>query len=84
MQILENNETMGREFYCPPDKAFVEVTGHAGGTWTLEKEAPNGEWLCLDVTFKDSGSKAFYTDTRAKYRINGGNVGAQAFLKGAD
>ena len=58
----------------------IVLTNHAGGTWTLQVEAPDATWIDTDVTFTDNGIKAdFVTTPGLRYRLNGGDAGATAW-----
>ena len=78
-EILEDTETTGREFFVKGTEFVVMLTGHAGGTWSVEQRAPDGTWVDLDEDFDGNGEKAIIVAPDWPYRITGGSAGAQAW-----
>ena len=94
IKVLDNDQTTGKVIHFrtgnPNDVGprfivgvqSIILTGHAGGTWTLQCQAPNGTWVDSNVTFDDNGIKDFYGWPEVDYRLNGGDVGAEAWATG--
>ena len=80
LSILDATQTTGDEFYPPGGTALILLTGHAGGTWQLEVQAPDGTWVEDEMTFTDNGIKAWFNVAHLKYRLTGGNAGAKAWV----
>ena len=59
--------------------ALVMLAQHAGGTWTLQFQAPNGDWIDSDITFVANGGKAFRAFQGLPMRMHGGTAGALAW-----
>lgn len=78
-KILENTETTGREFYVKGTNFVVQLTGHAGGTWSLEHQAPDATWIDLDEDWDGDGERAVIASQGRPYRITGGSAGAEAW-----
>ena len=80
-KILESNEATGKEFSTPGGICLVQLENHAGGEWQLESKKFSGDgWVKDQMTFVDEGRKAWYTTYDSKYRLTGGDVGAEAYL----
>ena len=59
----------------------VFLTGHAGGTWTLQAESPDGDWIATNVTFTADGIQSnIIFEEGVRYRLTGGTVGAKAWI----
>ena len=88
-QILKATETTGSLFNHPGSKLVsIFLSDHAGGTWKLQKQNPDGDWVDLDgglgVEFDSEGEQFFYGTPLLFYRLTGGSVGAKAWLLIAD
>ena len=56
---------------------------HTGGTWVLEYQAPDGNWVAYDVTFTGKGSQPFYVPyVGGWFRWVGGSTGARIYCSG--
>ena len=83
-KILGSNEETGREFSTRGGICIIQLENHAGGEWQLESKKISGDgWVQDEMTFDDSGLKAWYSADRLTYRLTGGNVGAEANLLAA-
>ena len=82
VQVLEDTDTTSSTFKMPGGVQFVQVGGHAGGTWVVELENPDGDWVGL-FNFDADGEKAFNSFHGDTYRLHGGNAGAKAWASGA-
>ena len=78
-KILEDSETTGKEFYVKGTQFVVLLTGHAGGTWSVEQKAPGGTWVDLNEDFDANGERAIVAAHDWPYRITGGSAGAEAW-----
>ena len=59
----------------------IFLTDHAGGTWTLQAQSPDGDWVDTNVTFKDNGiQSSIIFEQGIHYRLAGGTVGAKAWI----
>lgn len=85
-QILKPDQTTSDEFGPASGNLLYGtciLTDHAGGTWTLQVQSPDGVWVTPGnpVTFtKDD----IYSNIRfardLKYRLHGGTAGAKAWI----
>ena len=82
-QILENDETTGSEFLASGVNSAVLLDAHNGGTWILQIESPDGNWIDTDITFDSNGVKDFSTIAGVAYRVHGGTAGAKAYVSDA-
>ena len=83
-KILSDTQATSDTWIGSGKDGTIMLTGHNGGTWTLQAQAPNGVWIDTDVTFDDTGIKAAFVMTAAiKYRLTGGSAGAEAWVEGA-
>jgi len=82
IDILAATQTTGREFHAPGRTALIQLSRHAGGTWTLQIQQPGSPttWQDTDITFTASGVKAFHSQAEIPYRLTGGSAGAVARL----
>ena len=82
-QILSATQATSDEFPAGGNRysATVMLTAHAGGTWTLQVEAPDGTWIDTNVTLtaNDIFSDVIF-ERGLKYRLTGGSVGAKAWV----
>ena len=79
-QILAAAQTTSGEFPAPTSLMAVELTGHAGGTWTLQVEGLDDVWYDVaDIEFTDNGIFFVRTIPGRNYRLTGGTAGAQAW-----
>ena len=86
-QILEDIDTTSEAFRVSAGQAFVLMQGYNGGTWKLQIQTPNGDWMDIadtsgGVMFDSDGLQFFYTQSWLKYRLHGGTVGAVAWVIG--
>ena len=59
----------------------IFLTDHAGGTWTLQAESPDGDWVDTNVTFTADGIQSnIIFEQGISYRLNGGSAGAKAWV----
>lgn len=82
-QILTAAQAIGDEFDTTGNLAFgsIILSGHAGGTWTLQVQDPDDTWIDTDITWTSDGIKSGLGFARSlKYRLNGGSVGAKAWV----
>ena len=84
-QILFSDQAIGREFRHPGGIGFILLSQFQAGTpWTLQAKSPDGEWVQVDgdagLEFQESGYKAWYADPVTIFRLNGGVMGAKAWL----
>ena len=82
-QILENTQGEGSSVKGGSGIQFVQVDDHAGETWTLQYQQPDGGWEDTDITFTDSGIKEYQSNFGTRYRLSGGTVGAVGYITGA-
>ncbi len=84
VQILHSTQTTGPEFETSGGLVFAILSGHAGGTWTLEVATPNGDWVDAGgpagVEFTEDGIVSFYSAGGVRYRLTGGTQGAEAWV----
>ena len=83
-QVLGTTDTVGDEFTLiggEPDM-FVLCDTHTGGEWVLQIRSPDGVWVDTNVTFDNTGIKAFGLPRPAVCRWNSGTVGAKIFASG--
>lgn len=78
--IIDTTDATGDDFYAQAEIIIVKVDVHTGGTWTLQSRSPDGVYVDLDITFTDVGEKALHAAVGGRYRLNGGSVGAKAFV----
>ena len=83
-QILADTQTTSDEYHAGGNRysATVILTNHAGGTWTLEVEAPDGTWVdpeSVQFTKNDVFSNVIF-ERGLNYRLTGGSVGATAWV----
>ena len=86
---LAATQTEGSEFSVNEDRVFILMEGHAGGEWILQIKTPNGTWMDIaddsgGISFDSDGLQFFYAQAWLNYRLNGGTVGAQAWLLSSD
>ena len=73
-------DAASREFHVKGTVAFVMLTKHAGGTWTVEMKSPDDEWVDIDQDFDGNGVKAIHAENDLAYRVTGGTQGATAWV----
>ena len=82
-QILSATQAGSDEFPAGGNRysATVMLTAHAGGTWTLQVQAPDDTWINTNVTFtsNDIFSDVIF-ERGLNYRLTGGSVGATAWV----
>ena len=87
-QILMAAQTTGPWFSVKGGPAFILLTNHAGGTWNLEAEAPDGSVAEIGgdggVSFDGDGKVYWHGTPWLRYRLNSGDAGAKAWLCYAD
>ena len=81
--ILDITETTSGEFYALQGRGredFMNIVFglHTGGTWKLQIQTEDGEWVDTGDTFKAVEAQSINTRHRRPYRLTGGNVGAKA------
>ncbi len=85
-EILGTSDAIGVAFRSTEGSTFVLLTGHSGGTWVLEVQSPDGDWVQTDpaagCSFSVDGLQFFTTSPHLLYRLNGGTPGARAWLVG--
>ena len=83
-KILGIAQTTSAEFGHPGGLAFILMDRHAGETWTLQVQTPEGRWVDLSgvggVEFDENGMQVFYGTGALSYRLTGGTVGAEAWV----
>ena len=83
-QILFETQTQGDEYEAAgglTNGGSIVVSAHAGGTWTLQVEAPDGTWISTSITFTANGIQgALAFEPGLKYRLNGVTVGAKGWI----
>ena len=79
-QILAATQSTSDIWLFSGKDGVIIISDHAGGTWTLQVEAPDLTWIATDVTFTANGIKAdFVTTPGLRYRLTGGTAGATAW-----
>lgn len=79
-KVLDAAQTTSDVWISSGRNGIIILTGHAGGTWTLQIQAPDGTWVDTDVTFTANGVQTnFYTVPGFSYRLTGGSAGASAW-----
>ena len=79
-QILTATQSTSSEFVPPTSQMVIELTGHAGGTWTLQYEGLDGVWYDVGgISFTDNDIFFVRTLDTRRYRLTGGTAGAQAW-----
>ena len=78
-QVLKSDQDVSDEFNFISAAATILLSGHAGGTWTLEVQSPSGVWVPTDLTFAEDGGETIFT-VPLLYRIMGGDMGAEAWV----
>ena len=82
--ILASTQDTSDTFRTRGGISFLLLSGHAGGTWKLQVEDPDGVWVDVTgdqgVQFNDDGYQVFYADSELTFRLTGGTVGAKAWL----
>ena len=91
MQVLKEDQITGASFRIRtgnptfigsqdiPNICHIQLRDHAGGTWTLQDQAPDESWDDTDIAFDANGIKSFHASPEIPYRITGGTVGAKAW-----
>ena len=80
-QILEAAQTTSSEWVAPTSQAVIELTAHAGGTWTFQYQGLDGIWYAVDgISFTQSDIFFVRTIPGRAYRLTGGTAGAQAWV----
>lgn len=83
-QILLDSQATGEEFKPIGGPMVILLSGHVGGTWTLQIETPNGVWQDTAITFAANGDQGFRLSPELTYRLTGGTIGAEAWLVTVD
>lgn len=88
-QILTETQTTSDTFSLRGGPVFILLSDHAGGTWTLEIQNPDGDWVDIGegaggVSFDDNGLVYFYGMPWMSYRLTGGDDGAKAWIAYGD
>ena len=78
-KMLEATEAVGTPVYFKGTTVTIMLTGHAGGTWSVEQQAPDSTWIDLDEDFAGDGARALIVAPGRPYRITGGTMGAEAW-----
>ena len=83
-QILFSTQTTSDELEAAgglTNGGSIVLASHAGETWTLQVEAPDGTWISTAITFTANGIQSALAFERGlRYRLNGGTVGAEAWI----
>ena len=82
-QILSETQTTSDEYTAVGSSRDVTLilTGHAGGEWEFQIEAPDGTWVGTGVSFTANGVESGIVLARGqKYRLTGGTAGAKAWV----
>ena len=85
-KILDTSESTGSTFSLPRGHRVATIlTGHSGGTWTMQFQDPDGTWVDIgDQEFDGDGYWAWYASHELSYRLTGGTAGAKAWIVGID
>ena len=78
-KILSSTETEGSAFRGQGLVGIILLTGHSGGTWTLQVRDPDGTWVNTDITWPSDGIQSFDSQRFFDYRLTGGTAGASAW-----
>ena len=81
MQILSDLQFISDEYRATSPQTVFELSGYAGGTWTLQRQAPDGEWADEEAEFDGNGARFVKTIVGRTYRLRliGKRVGALAW-----
>ena len=84
-QVLADDQAIGDAFNLQGGRTFILLKGHAGGEWKLQIFAPDGEWMDIaddsgGISFDSAGLQFFYAQGWLSYRLNGGVMGAKAWV----
>ena len=79
-KILDIAQVTGDVFKPIGGPSVILLSGHTGGTWTLQVENPNGIWQDTAISFTAVGDQGFRLSPELSYRLSGGTVGAEAWL----
>ena len=79
IQVLRDNQAVGDSFLAIGGVGVMVLSGHSGGTWTLQIQDPNGVWISARVFWNADDQRTFDSQNHLYYRLNGGTVGAQAW-----
>ena len=87
--ILLATQSMGVEFSPPGGWMVIHIDQHSGGTWTLQAKSPEqfggaDVWVDTDQEFDKSEQRAFLGSPSFAYRLDGGTIGARAWIAEAD
>ena len=80
IRVLEATQQTGRTFRVSGPVGQIILRLHQGGTWTLQVQAPDGEWVNTDIIWTSDGVQSFDSQLEWLYRLNGGNSGAMAWF----
>ena len=82
-QILYDTQTTSDEFSSAGGLYWstVAISPHAGGTWTLEWQDPDGTWVTTGQTFTEAAIKSTLgLEGGVRYRLTGGTAGAKGYI----
>ena len=84
IKILSSTQSQSDIFVHPGGVGvFIGLRAHAGGTWSLFVEFPDGTWVDVgsgDVEFTEDAIRIFDAPAVLRYQLRGGNAGAVAWL----
>ena len=84
VKILSSTQAQSDIFNHPGGiGVFIGLRAHAGGTWSLFAEFPDGTWVDVgegDVQFEEDAIRIFDAPAVLRYQLRSGDVGAVAWL----
>ena len=85
VRILSSTQAESDVFHHPGGVGvFIGMRAHAGGTWSLWAQFPDGEWEDVgsgDVEFTDNSIRVLFDAPAVlSYQLRGGTQGAVAWL----
>ena len=88
-KVLESDQATSRVWAGGSGDYYILLNLHAGGAWELQELIPDGDiqkpadWVNIspsDSGFESSGGWWFKSRADTRYRLHGGNIGAEAWV----
>ena len=81
--VLDTTDTTSLEWGGIIGDMIILIKDHAGGTWELQRQAPDGGWVDISPSpnpFTQSGEWWYRAMAATRYRLSGGQAGAKAWV----
>ena len=86
-QVLEVADTTSKTWAGVTGDLYILLSGNVSGTWKLEELDPDGGWVDISPMsggMTEAGGWWYKSRAATRYRLDGGNAGAKAWVTNAN